>query len=84
MILLLPWREALDEGTLSFADREEVITLDEERKAGAERQRKEAEEAAAERAAAGEPKEKEPELGGDESTGNHCTESCATYESHDK
>jgi hypothetical protein len=84
MILLLPWLEVLDEETISFADRQEAITLDEERKAEAERQRKEAEEAAAEREAAGETGEKEPESGGEESTGDDGTESYATYESDDK
>lgn len=51
IILMLPWLEVLDEENISFAERQEALQLDEERKAEAERERQEAEREAAERAA---------------------------------
>lgn len=51
IILMLPWLETLDEENISFAERQEALQLDEERKAEAERERQEAEREAAERAA---------------------------------
>jgi hypothetical protein len=79
MILMLPWLEIIDEEPISFSDRQEAIALDEERKAEADRLRREAEQEASEKEAGG-ADEKEPETAEEEAKSEDATESSyATY-----
>jgi hypothetical protein len=78
MILMLPWLETIDDEPISFSDRQEAIALDEERKAEAERLRREAEQEASEKEGSA-AEEKEPEVPEDDAKSEDATESYATY-----